>query len=119
MVFVKDLTRTFVVSETESFSPIQDTLSRVNMTITIRCNPPNGAFPVIKKITWQMKDGSPLPNDSRFTVKDNSLIITQPKISDSNVYLCVGKNIAGKVTVEAKVTVAGKYTYRYIYRYER
>ncbi|XP_046849260.1 protein sax-3-like isoform X3 [Xenia sp. Carnegie-2017] len=99
-------TTTLTLAETGSFTPIQDTLSRVNMTITIRCNPPNGAFPVIKKITWQMKDGSPLPNDSRFTVKDNTLRITQPKISDSNVYLCVGENIAGKVTVEAKVTVA-------------
>ena len=48
--------------------------------------------------TWQLGDGSALPNDSRFITNDEMLTIRDVMLSDPNSYLCVVINAVGNTT---------------------
>lgn len=48
--------------------------------------------------TWQLGDGSALPNDSRFITNDEMLTIQDVMLSDPNSYLCVVTNVVGNAT---------------------
>ena len=48
--------------------------------------------------TWQLGDGSPLPSDNRFITINETLIILDVMLTDSNSYRCVVTNAVGNVT---------------------
>lgn len=101
----------FIISfpfvETGTFSPINDVVSRVDVPVSITCNPPSDALPPIKNITWQQGDNS-LPSNPRFKVIGNTLQIEKAQRADTGTYKCIAENVAGKTSVDVNVLVAGK-----------
>lgn len=91
---------------TGEIPPIQDELVRVGRTLSVECKPPDDAAPTIDNVEWRLGNGSALPSGSRFNVVGNTLQIKNTLMSDSGLYKCVARNIAGNTSRDVVVIVA-------------
>ncbi|KAL1021834.1 hypothetical protein UPYG_G00018640 [Umbra pygmaea] len=78
----------------------------VGKTMTLNCSSEGGLAPAT--LTWILPDGSPLMSgakSSKFLHRvDGSLVITNPSVSESGLYRCLVRNLAGQV--ERSITLA-------------
>lgn len=77
-------------------------------SLSVKCKPPK-AKPAILNVEWTLGNGAPLPSGGRFTVTGNTLQIQKTVKSDSGIYQCIARNIAGERRLNVTVIAASKY----------
>lgn len=76
--------------------------------MSVACKPPE-AVPKVTKIEWKLGNGSDLPDNQRIKVDGNKLKLTNTLKSNSGIYKCVAKNIAGQKSQNVEVVVVSEY----------
>ena len=74
-------------------------------TVKFRCPAAGNPMPTIR---W-LKDGRPLPADSRWTKRITGLTISDLRTEDSGTYICEVTNTFGSAEVTGTLTVIGEW----------